>query len=191
MRSMKKLGALAAAVLALSTIGAANVSAAQFTASTTGSLTGKALATQVFTINGGTVECSAAASSGTIEKIADTRQHVTVKYSGCSGFGVPTVDISDATYLFTSNGTEHIQNTITIEPTVFQTALCTVTVKPQSVGTIDFENSGANNVKVTPTVTGIVYESTGGICGSGGSNGTYKGANEISRVGGGALRFDP
>ena len=191
MRSMKKFGVLAVVAFALSAIGVANASAAQFTASATGSITGKALATQVFTTNGGTTECSTAATSGTIEKTADTKQHVTVKYSGCTAFGFATVDISDATYLFTSNGTAHIQNTIKIQPTLFGGVLCTVTVKPQSVNTVDFENSGANNVKVTPTVAGIVYESTGGICGSGGANGTYTGANEVSRVGGGTLRFDP
>ncbi len=191
MHSMKKLSALVA-VLALCAIGAANASAAEFTASATGTLTGKALATQVFTTNGGKVECTTAASSGTIAKTADTQQEVNVKYSGCTAFGFATVDISEAEYQFTAAGQVHVQNTIKITPTLFGASICTVTVKPQaSLGLVDFANSGASNVKVTPTVAGIIYESTGGACGSSGINGTYVGASEVNRVGGGTLRFDP
>ena len=190
MRSMRKLGVLVA-VFALCAIGAANASAAEFTASATGTLTGKALANQVFTTNGGTVTCSTAATKGTIEKTADTQQTVGVKYSGCTAFGFATVDISEAKYQFTASGPVHILNTISITPTFFGSSLCTVTVKPQTVNTVDFANSGSNNVKVTPTVSGIVYESTGGSCGSSGANGTYTGANEVSREGGGTVRFDP
>jgi len=190
MRSMKKLGVLVA-VFALCAIGAANASAAQFTASATGTLSGKALETQTFTTNGGTVNCSTAATSGAVEKTADTQQHVTVTYSGCNAFGFATVHITPATYQFTSNGQVHIKNTISITPTLFGASLCTTTVTPQTVGTVDFANSGASNVKVTPTVTGIAYHSTGGSCGAAGVNGTYKGANEVNRVGGGTLRFDP
>ncbi len=189
MRSMKKLGVLVA-VFALCAIGAANASAAEFTASETGSLEGKALETNVFTTSGGKVECTGAATSGTIAKTADTKQHVTVKYSGCKAFSIANTHISDATYLFTSDGTVHVENTITITPTIFGFSACTVTVTPQTVGTVDFANSGSNNVKVTPTVTGIKYHSTGGSCGSAGENGTYTGASEVNRSGGGTLRFD-
>ncbi len=63
----RKLGGLAA-VFVLCAIGAANASAAQFTASATGSFEGKALSNQVFTTNAGTVTCSTAATTGTIQK---------------------------------------------------------------------------------------------------------------------------
>jgi hypothetical protein len=66
-----------------------------------------------------------------------------------------------------------------------------LTIGLQTVGTVDYANSGANNVLVTSTVTGIKYTSSGGICGSSVENGTYSGANELSRVGGGTLRYDP
>jgi hypothetical protein len=189
---MKKLGILVA-VFALSAIGAASASAhAEFTASATGSLAGSAVEPNVFTTSGGTVTCNNAATSGTIAETAATAQHVTVKYSSCTAFGFVNTHISDATYLFTAaTGTNvHVQNQIKITPTTFGFSACTVTVNPQTVGTVDYANSGANNVRVTPTVTGIAYTSTGGICGPSGNNGTYSGASEISRVGGGTLRYD-
>jgi hypothetical protein len=191
MRSMKKLGVLVA-VLALSAIGAANASAASFTASATGSLSGANTEDNVFTTNGGQVICKNAATSGTIAKTTDTQQHVTVKYSTCTAFGFANVDISDATYLFTAGTGKnvHVQNTITITPTFFGSSICTVTVGPQTVGTVDYSNASASTVKVTPTVTGITYTSTGGACGDSGANGTYTGASVVGRVGGGTVQYD-
>lgn len=188
MRSFKKLGILVA-VFALCAIGAANASAAEFTASATGSITGEALETQVFTTSGGTVECDTAVTSGTISSTAATSQHVTVEYDSCSAFFFP-VHISPATYNFTANGETHIEKAISITVTGGIFGECTITVPKQSVTSVDFANSGTSNVKVTPTVTGIDYTSTGGICGSSGSEGTYSGANEVSRAEGGTLRFD-
>jgi hypothetical protein len=192
MHSMKKLGVLVA-VFALCAIGAANASAAQFTASATGSLTGKATTNQVFTTNGGTVTCPVAHVSGPIAKTADTQQHVTVKYTNCTAFGFVSTDISDATYQFTAGTGKnvHLLNTVSITVTSFGVSICTVTVGPQTLGTVDYANAGANNVSVNATVTGIKYTSTGGICGASGENGTYTGASEVNRVGGGTLRYDP
>jgi hypothetical protein len=189
MRNLKKFGALVI-VLALSAIGAASASAAEFTASATGSITAKALENQVFTTNGGTVTCTGLSASGTIESTAATGQHVTVNYSGCTAFGFATVDISAATYTFTADTTVHIYNPITITPTFFGSSMCTVTVPAQTVGPVHYSNAGSNNIRINPTVTGIKYTSTGGSCGSSGENGTYTGDSEASRVGGGTLRFD-
>ncbi|HKO37826.1 MAG TPA: hypothetical protein VJU14_05605 [Solirubrobacterales bacterium] len=185
MRSMKKLGVLVA-VFALCAIGAANASAAQFTASATGSLTGKATATQVFTTNGGQVKCTAAATSGEIKSVASEEQTVEVKYSSCTAFGFATVHITPAFYNFTASGQVHIEKTITITVTG---AGCSQSVAPQTVGTVSFATNGTK-VKVTPNVSGITYTSTGGLCGAGGANGTYTGTNEVERVGGGSLAFD-
>jgi hypothetical protein len=87
--------------------------------SATGSLTGKATTNQVFTTNGGTVTCTTATTSGQMTTTGDTlQQHATVKYSGCTGFGFVSPDISDATYKFTAGTGKnvHIKNTITITP---------------------------------------------------------------------------
>jgi hypothetical protein len=186
MRSFKKFGVLAVVAFALCAIGAANASAATFTASATGSLTGKATATQVFTTNGGQVKCSTAATSGNIVSTASTEQHVTVKYSACTAFGFANTHITDATYVFTANGEVHIKNTITITPTG---AGCTITISPQPVGSVSYTNSGTKLI-ITPNVIGISYASSGGLCGTSGGNGTYTGSNEVERVGGGSISWD-
>ena len=69
MRNLTTLGVLAV-VFALSAIGAGSASAATFTSNATGTLTGKALNTQTFTVNGGQIKCSTAATSGTIASTA-------------------------------------------------------------------------------------------------------------------------
>jgi len=81
----------------------------------------------------------------------------------------------------------HLLNTVTIDNTG---AACNVTLKPQTVNRIKYSNSGGKRV-VTPEVTGITYTSTGGLCGSSGTNGTFTGTSELERVGGGSLTFDP
>jgi hypothetical protein len=190
MRRIKMFGMLVAVICAISALGAAN-SSAEFTASATGELHGRALENQLFTTSAGSVLCSAATTTGTITKTATPEQHVTVHYSGCTAFALPAVHVSTATYLFTTDGTVHIVEpiTITVTKTLF-TAHCTITVKAQTVGTVDFETVGSK-VKVTPTVTGIHSVGSGGPCGSTTSNtGTYEGASEIERVGGGFVAFD-
>jgi hypothetical protein len=189
MRSLKKLSVLAIAVFAFSAIGVASASAAQFTASATGEITGKALETQVFTTNGGEVRCNNIDVTGKIEKTASPEQHTTITYTNCTAFGIATVHISPATYLFTANGEVHIKNTIKITVTGGIFGECTITVAPQTVKSVSYTNN-AGKIKVTPNVTGIVYTSTGGVCGSSGANGTYKGAAETERVGGGTISWD-
>jgi len=188
MRSMKKLGVLVA-VFALCAIGAANASAApQFTASATGELTGKALETQKFKTNGGTVECKKIDVVATIPAIASPEQHVTIKYTECSAFGFPVDDIH-ATYLFTADGSVHVVEEISITVTGGIFGECTVKVPKQTDKSVTYD-SVSGKIKVTPNVTGIKYTSSGGICGSSGENGTYTGASEIERVGGGTISWD-
>jgi hypothetical protein len=191
MQNFKKFGVLVIAVFALSAIGAASASAATFTASATGSLSGKATATQEFGINAGTVRCGTALSSGTIVSTASPEQHVSVTYSSCTAFAgfIPVHNI-EATYVFTADGKVHIKNQITITVTApFGT--CHVTVPGgQTVSSVTYANLAGGKMSVTPNITGITYSTTGGTCGSGGTNGTYKGANEVERVGGGSISWD-
>ena len=187
MRSFKKLAVLVA-VFALSAIGAANASAATFTASATGTLSGKATNTQVFTTNAGQVKCTSAATSGSITSTEAATQHVTVNYTGCTAFGFIGVDISAATYLFNAGGTVDIVNPITINVTG---AGCHQTVPAQkALGTVTYTTNGSKLV-VAANVTKITYTATGGLCGSGeATNGTYSGSNEVERVGGGSIGWD-
>jgi hypothetical protein len=191
MRNFKNFGVLVAAAAALGAIGAANASGAQFTAEPgAGSIAGKAILTQVITISGGKIECSVASASGAIPTTAATQLHVTVHYTGCTAFGFATVDMANGTYVLTASGSMHIKEALTVTPTLFGSSICTVTFTPQTVSTTDFGNSGASNMLMTPTITGLDYHSTGGACGPAGTNGTYTGASEYNRVGGGTLRFD-
>ncbi|HKO39341.1 MAG TPA: hypothetical protein VJU14_13335 [Solirubrobacterales bacterium] len=187
MRSFKKFGVLVG-VLALSAIGAANASAAQFTYSATGTLSGKATSTQVFTTNGGQIKCTTAAVSGTIKSIATEEQTVEVKYSGCTAFGFVNTHITPAQYNVTASGEVHPENTTTVTPTG---AGCSITVGPQTITKIVTSNTGFWIFKWTKQIHSMVYSSTGGLCGASGSNGTYTGTIEVERVGGGSASFDP
>jgi hypothetical protein len=100
------------------------------------------------------------------------------------------VHISPATYLFTSHGQVHIENTITIKATT-PFGECHITVPPQTVGTVAYSNAPGGKIKLTPNVSGIKYSTTNSfLCGAAGENGTYKGSSEVG-VEGGSLTFDP
>lgn len=186
MRTLKKLAVLAVAVFAVSVVGVASASAATFTSSAEGELTGKATSTQKFVTGAGTVECSTAATTGKV--VAEsTEQEVTVTYGGCKAFGFIGAEISPATYLFTANGEVHIKGTITITVPL---AGCHVTVGEQSLNSVTFANAGTSNIAETSKVKNISSVGSGGLCGGSNTGGEYSGNSEISRVGGGTLRFD-
>lgn len=189
MRSIKVWGAALAVVCAFSAVAVANASAATFKASEKGTLTGKALNTQEFTTNGGTVKCSTAATSGTVTELEAASQVVTVKYGSCTAFGFASVEISPAEYRLYASGKVDVLNTITINVPL---GGCKVTVGPQNgLGSVSYENN-SGKIKESSNVTGITYTSTGGLCGSSGSNGVYKGNNEVELNGGKAtLTFVP
>jgi hypothetical protein len=157
-----------------------------FTYSATGSLSGKATTTQIFTVNAGQIKCTTAATSGTITSLSN-EQHLTTNYSGCTAFGFASVHVSPATYNLTASGAMHLKNSITVNVTL---AGCHVTFGPQTLKPINFTNNGGK-LSVIPNVTGITYTSTGGFCGASGSNGTFTGNSEIERVGGGSFTYDP
>ncbi len=196
MRNLKKLGVLLMAVLALGAIATSTASAGTFTASEEGELTGSATTNQVFTA-GGEVVCKKAAVSGTITGTEAEEQEAEVNYSECKAYGVATVHVTPAIYLFTGVGTTdedvHVLNTITltITKTLF-TNHCTITVTPQTVkgGVHYIDNNG--HVDVVATVTGITYHSTGSPCPAAGTytNGTYTGTTTTERAEGGSISYD-
>jgi len=188
MRSFKQLSVFIVALLALCAIGATNASASTFTASATGSITGKALETQKFKTNGGTVECPEVHISGTIPATQTTDSHETWEYTSCTAFGFPA-DASKTTYTFTSDGSTHYKTTLSFTVTGGIFGECTVTVPLQTAKSVTYTNN-SGKIKITPNITGIKYTSSGGICGSSGENGTYTGASEIERVGGGTISWD-
>jgi len=179
------------AALALAAV-ATGASAATFTASATGTLTGDQTTNQVFTVSEGgssAVTCKKAHTSGTIVSTAAATQEVTVSYSECTfaifGFGNSAATVSSATYELHANGESDVLNTITIS---VPSLGCKTTVKPQTgLKSVSFTNK-SGKLEQSSAIKGIV--STGeGFC-PGGTTGTYTGSNLVERVGGGTLSFD-
>jgi hypothetical protein len=118
-------------------------------------------------------------------------------YSGCKAFG-QNVTISTTGCNFNLTATSKTVGTAVVEcekekniTIKGNTTGCTVTVGAQTPtnNVVDFANAGTGETKdvtVTATIgtepvekgkaTGITYTSTGGACGEGGSNGTYRGS---------------
>jgi len=173
--------ALAMLVLGFSAVAAADASAAKFQTNEFGTLAGSATSTQTFKTNGGSIECTAAATSGSVEYFEAASQKVTVAYSSCKAFGIANVSISPAEFELHAGGTVDVLNTITLSvaATIFFPK-CTITVGPQSgLGSISYKNS-SGKVTAEFAISGITYSSSGGACGASGSNGTYTGNDELA-----------
>jgi hypothetical protein len=190
MRTLKKFGVLAVAVFALSVVGVASASAAEFTASQTGPITGVQTSPQEFTASGSflPVVCTTAHTTGEAKFTAAANQEVHVLYSNCTVqlFGSQKVNNITAEYNLLASGKVEILNNIKIEVPLLG---CTTTVAAgQTVGTVSYKTVGTG-VEETSNVSGI--HSTGtGLCPSG-TNGTYKGSNLVnSLVSGATLSFD-
>ena len=175
MRNLKKSGVLAVVVFALSAIGGSNATAASFTWSQT-FLKGEATTVQVLTvngINGGKIQCHVAETWGEVFAWNPLKQqHFSTTYRQCAAFGGFPVHLSPATYLFTPNGEVHLTNTFTLNVTALGS--CHITVGPQTLKPVSFTSG------VTFNASNIVYTSSGGLCGSSGSNGTFTGSSVIS-----------
>ena len=179
--------AAVAATLAMGFAGVASASAAQFKSSGAGSLSAKALETQVFTTSAGKVECNALTATGSIPAGEKETQAAVVKYEECTAFGEPA-EISPAHYTFNADGNVTITEPITIKVNVFGSEVCKVTVEDQTVGTVGYENLSNGNIKLVPNVTGIASSGSGSLCeynetGSA-AKGTYTGASEVHNSGG-------
>jgi hypothetical protein len=182
----KKLIVSLLAVLALSSVAVASASAHEFIASKTGTLKGHALNTQEFTTNGGVVKCTEAATTGKVTETKATSQVVKVTYGKCTAFGFVETTISPAEYLLDASGAVKILNTILIDVKVPIIGTCSVTVGPQeiaSTSSVSYANK-SGKIEEKSNVEGITYTSSGGSCGSSGTNGKYVGNNEVELEGG-------
>lgn len=164
--------------------------AAEFTYSEVGSIEGEALERQAFGFTGGELGCNGATARGILNTTDFTERRLTVAYSVCVAFGIAAVHVSPAHFRFWASGEAEIEKAITIDVTVPLLPDCQVAIAPQTVGEVGYYNND-NNLVITPHLTGISYTSTGGLCGSSGSNGTFTGAIEVNRAGGGWIAFDP
>jgi len=190
MRTIKALGLAIVAVLALSAVSASGASALLFMASKTGTLKGKALNAQLFkTGNGATVECSTAATTGTVTETTSKTQLVKVAYSGCK-IGSSTATVSpEADYLFMIEPNfVKLENTVTITTTVGK---CKIEVKPEGnedLTSVAYKNNSGKIIEETTVskITSNTVEGTESVCGKHGESkeGTYTGNNEIELEGG-------
>jgi hypothetical protein len=184
-RKLKVIGLAAIAVLAVTAMSASAAQAAPKFTSTSSStfLKGEQKTANVFTTNGGKVECSGAlfetptAQKGT--ELASVTVHPT--YTGCKAFGLSaTIETTGCNYVLAAAGTATIEcesgKSIKIS---IPAGACSITVGAQGpLSSVSYTNEGSGttaSVLVTANVSGITYTSTGGACGTSGTNGTYTG----------------
>jgi hypothetical protein len=168
-RKLKMLGMAFVAVLALTAVSASAASATNYTASaypTTGTGT-SALGNDVFTTEGGKVEC-ASHFEGTLTK-ASPELTVKAKYTSCKAFGFvnATVDMGTCDYLFTEpvGGVAPVDVTCTttasepkvVDPITITAGTCKVTIGAQKTsGGATITNTGTD-VTVQANVSGVGY----------------------------------
>jgi len=206
-RNLKVLGLAIAAVMAMSAMMASAASAVpQFTASAypatvTGSNT---KGNEVFTTEGGKVECDSHFVSHSLEAASSTLT-VTPTYSNCEAFGLnATVNTEGCTYVFHATEAVKINEVYNNHVDVVCPAgksikivagggLCRAEIKSQNgLTTVQTTNSGGS-VTVVPNVSSVKYTVTTDSFGCPFSgtgektDGKYTGHVVVSRVGGGTI----
>jgi hypothetical protein len=173
-RKVRILGILGTIAFAFSLVAAANASAAHFQTNETGTVKGKALNTQTFTFSGGTAKCTTATTSGSVSEDGPAELKVSVAYSGCTAFGKEAT-VSTAELDLHASGTVDVLNTITVT-----VSGCTVKIGSQSgLKSVSYEDQESGKLIEKESLSNISYTSSGGICGSSGSTGSFSGNSEL------------
>jgi hypothetical protein len=181
MARIKILGVALVAAFALTALAAAMASAHNFSASKAGAVTDHSTSSQVFVTNGGTVTCTSETSKGNVPAGLALTTTEKVGYSGCTAFSFVGATISEAEYEFSADETVKVLNTIKISITG-----CTVTVSPSgntTLKSVTYSDS-KSDLKVNAAVSNITYTSSGGLCGTSGTNGKYTGESLVEESGG-------
>jgi len=208
-RNLKTLGLALVAVLAMSAVVASAASALQFTASkypTTVTAT-TALGNDVFTTEGGAVECEGHFEGESKE--ASETMTIKATYTKCKAFGFAeaSVNMNGCDYVFHSNGVVDLEchkfnskgETEKTGPVIITAGACEVQITTQTgLESVALSNNGLHidakaDVTVTKNSPGIVYTVTkdGFLCPFGGTGsktgGTYvqKSAATVKPVSGG------
>ena len=195
-RNLKVLALAVGAVLALTAMMASAASAAEYTASAypataTGANT---KGSEVFTTEGGKVECNSHFVTGSITEPTSTIT-VTPTYTSCEAFGFleATVNMEGCDYVFHVSGTGPFTNTVDVVcPTgksiKIVASSCRVEIKGQEkLGSVAVSNVGSG-ILAKPNVTGIAYTVTqdGFLCPFGGTGNktgaTYTGEVTLSNT---------
>lgn len=177
----KALGLVLGVVFALSAVGVASASAAEFHSSVeNNAVTGTQKASHVFTTNAGTVTCTTAKFTGTQGPLASPTTKLTPTYENCTAFGFIgiKIDTNGCNYNFNATGSTIVECPTgkAIEVTV---PFCTTSVGPQTLPSgMSYETLGSTpnrSILATTNISGITYNE----CGTERTNGTYKGTTEV------------
>ena len=188
-RNFKALGLALVAAFAMSAVAASAASAeSPFHFGSTVDhtvLSGTQVSEDVFTVHGGTVKCSSATYTGTINSSTTKTTEVTITpaYGGCRFAGIAesaTIDMNSCDYLFTAKTTDagpvytgevHIKcttpgDTITVTVVIGGVTKCIVHIPEQSLTGITYSNAGApSHIHVNVNIAGIHYSQTEGTGG--------------------------
>ncbi len=181
-RNLKVLGL---ALVAMLTMGIAASSAmAEFHVETVPSeLTGAQEGTNTFITDSGTIHCTTATFTGSTSSATSAEQEVAPHYTNCESTGFikasVTVDMNGCKYNLTtisSSSMVHITGCEAGKPGIVVTApFCTITVTPQTIGPVDYENVGSGTTRevvVNSTTANISYHESGFACAHSGSTTT-------------------
>ena len=198
MRLIKILGAAIVAVFAFSAMAAAGASAHNFTANKeSGLILAEADGLQVFTVPTGTVDCKKLSGHGSFATATVLTQLVSVSYTECfaqiKGQSV-TVKVKEpitAKYVFNADNEEvSLEAPVTI---VAEAAgiKCTVTVAPQSLKLVVYDNRVGGSILLLAHVLNILSSAAGAACVPAyahDTTGSYFG-NSITKVDGGEVKW--
>jgi len=186
-RNFKVLGLAFVAAFAMSAVAASAASADFRSEAEHTIITGTQGTTNTLTLAAGTTHCSIAEFEGTSTETTSSQITVTPHYTGCkiTNFGFETViataEMNGCHFLFTTTGLVHLECNTGLGSAIQVTApLCTITVHPQTISHVGFDNLSVGTtreVKVTWTAPGITYTQSNLCPGGGGTfhNGTYNG----------------
>jgi hypothetical protein len=185
-RKLKTLGVALVAVFALTAVMASAASAAQYTASSypTTATAESAVGNDVFTTEGGAVECKSH-FVGTLTG-ASSDLTVTPTYTNCKAFGFVEASVTGCKYTFTAVSTTSSSVDV-VNPCTVVASTCHVTVGNQNgLNSVATTNTAAGDVDVQANVTGIAYTvvKDGFLCPFNGTGnktgGTYKQGSAIT-----------
>jgi hypothetical protein len=180
-----------AAVVALSVVGTASASAHEFEYEIVGKFKRVSNTPQIFTTKAGgnVVECTTDSVSGANpEGGANRKLHLEFAYSGCTvtvgGFPFPAT-VSSAKYLFNSEGTANLENTVTVS---VPATGCKITLPAQeNLKPVTYENTPVKdvtfNLKFENAKSQGSINSEGKCVAGENTTGTYAGKTAIEEEG--------
>jgi hypothetical protein len=138
-----------------------------------------------YQVNGGTMKCTVVEGTGSI--VGTTASSIVISaptISGCTAFGQKAEwNMNGCQYTVTSNGETHLECPAGKEIVItLKLALCSIRTPPQKITGTTFKNEGSGKSRtVLAALHGenLVYNSTGGACGTSGKNGKVAGTIKV------------